>query len=544
MFKKVAALHAKNTFVFAIVAGDLFFDPSLATPEQNEDVEALLRGDITVPLPTYFSLGKNALPPNVIEKLEASTGEACENLFFLGKRGSVKTSEGLRIASLGGVLDPNLAVGNSKDKFSPVYDTGDASTLRGVNDADILVTSEWPASVQIGSKAGAGQEYDDSTQQQCIAELSTALKPRYHFSTSSNFYEREPFFHPADGDTNSGYAITRFISLAPYGNTTKQKWIYAFSLEHKPAPTLSLPPGATASPFAFIKRKRLAPQEAEFSRFAPHSDNSNNFRPRKRGRPAPLTPDQCFFCLSNPDLAAHLVASIGTDAYMTTAKGPLATGTTFEALQFPCHLLIIPLAHTATLAGIADEATRQSTLMEMRRYVSSLNDMVHAKSSGKLGSLCWEVSRSGGIHTHWQFSPVPVHLIKKGLVEAAFKVEAQNEHYPAVTVSKKEYDNLAPGDVFTATTWYGNEVSANAADTSEGKEVDGENPMGKSVSLSLPLDSSFRFDVQFGRRVLAKLLGLESRLNWRDCEQTEAEETDDVESFKEAWGSYDFTLEG
>ena len=103
-------------------------------------------------------------------------------------------------------------------------------------------------------------------------------------------------------------------------------------------------------------------------------------------------------------------------------------------------------------------------------------------------------------------------------------VQAENESYPHfVTVDghsgSSESEN---GDFFKATIW------------AEGTE---------EKTMVLPLDSSFRFDLQFGRRVLAKLLALESRMQWQDCSQTEVEETTDAEAFKAAFKAFDFTLE-
>jgi hypothetical protein len=66
---------------------------------------------------------------------------------------------------------------------------------------------------------------------------------------------------------------------------------------------------------------------------------------------------------------------------------------------------------------------------------------------------------------------------------------------------------------------------------------------GKETSLVLPLDPSFRFEIQFGRRVLAKLLRLDARADWHRCGQTEADEQTDVEAFKEAFKEFDFSLE-
>jgi hypothetical protein len=51
------------------------------------------------------------------------------------------------------------------------------------------------------------------------------------------------------------------------------------------------------------------------------------------------------------------------------------------------------------------------------------------------------------------------------------------------------------------------------------------------------------FDLQFGRRVMGKVLYLDERINWRDCVQTDDEETKDAEAFKEAFKKHDFAME-
>jgi len=356
--------------------------------------------------------------------------------------------------------------------------------------------------------------------------------------------EREPFFHAQEEDAE-GFQITRFLSLAPYGNLTKQKWIYAFSLDPKAAPPVAIPSGTTASPLTVKDRKRkaLADQAQAFSRFP--KDGGGRHR-NKRARQPPPTPQECFFCLSNPNLATHLIASIGNSAYLTTAKGPLSTSSTFKTLGCPSHILIIPLEHSPTLSAITDATSRQETIAEMQRYRNALHGMLAARSkatdpptesaeeseSDALGAVTWEVSRAGGIHVHWQFLPIPTSLISRGLVEAAFKVEAENDTYPAfkTTSTLAKSNGLKStgvdddrGDYFRATIW----SSDNEPET----------------VLTLPLDQSFRFDLQFGRRVLAKLLGLERRMHWQDCAQSEEEETVDVEKFKEAFKERDFALE-
>jgi hypothetical protein len=63
VFSKLASLHAKNGFSFAIAVGNLF-------AEDNEAISELLEGKITVPLPTYFTVGQSPLPARIVEKIE------------------------------------------------------------------------------------------------------------------------------------------------------------------------------------------------------------------------------------------------------------------------------------------------------------------------------------------------------------------------------------------------------------------------------------------------------------------------------------------
>ena len=528
VFQKISTLHSKNKFAFALVAGDLFRDESSTSVEDTENVENLLNGKIKVPLPTYFGMGAHSLPDAVIKKLEVTDGEVCENLVFLGKRTTFKTSDGVRIVALGGALDPNVTGDSLKDKFGPFYSENDAKILRGAKTADILLTSQWPTHIRAVSKV----EFDEELQpesQDCIAGLCEALRPRYHFSTSdSAFYEREPFTQSHEGDD---VQITRFISLAAFGNSSKSKWVYAFSLDPTAAPLTAVPTGVTSSPFAAMEKKRPSQTEPSQYRYASDEHNYHSHdRPRKRKRHEqhePLKQEQCFFCLSNPNLATHIIASIGDESYLTTAKGPLTTRNTFSSLPFSGHMLLIPLSHSPTLSLIADPDSRKKTIEEMHHYRDAMQNMLKSLSSTELGAVTWEISRSSGFHVHWQWIPCALSIIQKGLIEAAFKVEAENLKYPGFYPSKPtsrdpDVSHDDEGDYFRVMVW-------NSED-------------GKDKEMRLPLDSSFKFDVQFGRRVMSKLLRLEDRIDWHDCGQSHEDEVADVEEFKAAFKKYDFSL--
>ncbi|KAF7118387.1 hypothetical protein CNMCM5793_007901 [Aspergillus hiratsukae] len=180
----------------------------------------------------------------------------------------------------------------------------------------------------------------------------------------------------------------------------------------------------------------------------------------------------------------------------------------------------------------------------MHRYRSALHAMLQQRSNGALGAVTWEVSRGSGIHIHWQFLPVPADLIKRGLVDAAFKVEAENLNYPKFERPSATADpSSEPGDFFRLWIW------EPAAETENPEESDGAaattkgTTTGTETTLLLPLGAEFRFDIQFGRRVMAKLMELENRMNWRDGVQSQEEEEADAAAFKEAFKEFDFSLQ-
>lgn len=525
VFGKLKGLHAKQSFGFAIIAGNLLTDPETATEAENEAITKLIEGTIEVPLPTYFTLGRRNLPRAVIEKLESNDGELCPNLFVLGRKARVNTSDGFKIVAVSGVHreDDN---DEPMSQYAATYTDKDATVAKGYNDADILVTSDWPADVRIGSKGeGSGKDGVGVTS---IAELCSALKPRYHFSTSENFYEREPFFHSGEAPRQ----ITRFLSLAPFGNTDKQKWIYAFSLEPSAGPPQNLPPGTTASPFIPIgpKKRKLDSQQDSFDSFRFSNGNGHHeqdsYRPKRRKGERGQPPDSstCYFCLSNPTCETHMIGSIGESSYVTVAKGPLTTEKTFPNLGFPGHVLIIPLTHAPTIANIPAE-DRDATEQEMQKYRGALHSMLATKSKGEdgraqLGAVTWEISKAGGVHDHWQFLPVPVDMIQSGRVEAGFNALAEAHGVGKFAKTASEIVEAEEGDYFKVMVW------------SEGLRMD----------MVLPVEPGARFDLQFGRRVMAKLFGLEKRTHWKDCAQTTAEETNDAATFKQAFKDFDFSL--
>lgn len=498
----------------------------------------LLSGKIEVPVTTYFTVGTNALPDRIVERIAKDEGEICPNLHYLNKRSVTKTSEGVRIVTLGGILDPEIVGGQSKEQHLPFHTADDAKALRGANSADILLTTMWPSLIWNGSRLVAPFDRASMATSDAIADLCAGLKPRYHFCPSPDafIYEREPFFHPPK-DPSSDPEVTRFISLAPFANAQKAKAMYAFSLATSPGP---LPQGSTVSPFLTrtdLSKKRAAASDEGFSRFSNGDQNDQRFNRRRKGnkgqRLPPPGPDQCFFCLASQNAENHMVCSIGEDTYLATAKGPLTTSSTFEkyGIHCPSHMIIVPQEHVPSIsrAAMAQEAADR-TYAEMSRFREALQATVSKKSKHKLGGVTWEINRVASIHAHWQFMPVAADLITKGLVEAAFKVEAENLGLPGLVVKDFGISDEVPGDYVRIWIWY---------------EDDGEGEDGGRIvnkSLLMRFDENVRFDLQYPRKVMAKLLVLEKRTVWQECTQTAEEESQDTAKFRETFHPWDFTM--
>ncbi|GAB1310761.1 CwfJ domain-containing protein [Madurella fahalii] len=527
-FGKLSALHTKNVFSFAITTGNLFGEA-----QDDDELTDLLEGRIEIPCSTYFTVGSTPLPPRVVQRIEKDE-EIAPNLHYLGKRSVTKTSEGVRIVTLGGMLDLNILAGLSKEQYEPFHTEGDAKALRGANNADILLTTMWPTDVWNNSAKAKEMQISATTaaSSQTIAELCEALKPRYHFAMSpDNFcFEREPFFpEAAEDDKGKGLQITRFISLAPWLNPAKAKSMYAFTLNGEAV--ISPPPGSTLSPFFKPAMRKRTADQAEFSRFAHSHDHGHRRHKHRRERSPPPGPDRCFFCLSNTNLPTHMVCSIGEHAYLATAKGPLPAADTFkkQGLDFPAHFVITPFTHAASLSTAAmSEDEAKNAFGEMKRFRESLQGMVSSVSKRKLGAVTWEINRARNIHVHWQFLPVPAEMVGKGLVEAGFRVLAEDLKLGKFTVKDFDTADEVEGDYFRVWIW------------AEEDDGDGGRVVGKS--LLMRFDESIRFDLQYPRKVMAKLLGLENRTIWQDVVQSEEEETADVAAFRNAFKEWDFTI--
>ena len=570
-FGKLAKVQQKQNFSFAVVVGDLFRDAS--TDDEREEVDALLGGSIAVPLPTYFSVGEVSLPQPVAERLDVAD-EVCPNLFYLGRKGTVKTSEGIRIVALGGRLVEHDTSGpksgyrivggsqpqnearstastllpdlesNNISKYDPYYTVADARGLQGAHTAHILITNQFPFNILQGSRQQIPDAVRIKGSHQCLSDLCATLKPRYHFSSCPEaYFEREPFFHPAEYESMDFEPITRFMSFASYANSSKDnKWLSAFKIDPSGPPSDAL--DKTSTPFSRSlspgSRKRHAlPDQADS--YSHHNGGSVSHRAHRRRQPAGARIEGCFFCLTDPEAKTHLVAAIGDPAYITVPKGPLPLSSSFPSLGFPGHMLVVPDHHTEDSLSmpLRPEAEAETEYQEMQRFRKAMYKMLQERGASSLGAVCWEANRSRVRHQHWQFCPVATDQVTSGLVEAAFKLDRENNEYALFQPCDPDSRLDQRAEYFRVWIWSPPPRPSNPVEAAN--QVNGEDAEGREKSMFFPLPSNQKFDIQFGRKVMAKILKLDHRSDWRNAQQTEEEEERDKEAFQRAFKAFDFT---
>lgn len=463
------------------------------------------------------------------------------------------------------------------------YSQDDVDALRALAEepgiVDLFLTNEWPAGLVNGvdTSNAPSQISDPHGYDPVVAELVAEIKPRYHIAGSKGvFYAREPYVN------DSAAHVTRFIGLANVGNKEKQKFIHAIS--PTPASTMSSvdiharPPNTTLSPYISpaksvpveetpkrpaedadlqywrydVKKQRhgeaggnrlcfkftssgSCPRGSKCNyrhdeearehynrnvcfdflnkgkcekgpecRFAHSLSDEGAVRDTKPRSERRRVESSCWFCLSSPDVESHLVISIGEGYYCALAKGPLV----------PNHVLVIPVEHCSSTLKMPVEAEA-----ELGRYKDALAK--YFEKQGKIAIYFEWVSQQS---RHANLQAVPVPLSKASSVKKIFHLAAQRLGF--------EFSVVNPdGDANRA-----RELLRSECD-SKSSLFYVELPEG-SVLLHL-VDSNEKFPAQFGREVLAGLLSMADRADWRNCKVSKEEEIQMVDDFKQGFREFD-----
>ncbi|XP_043387217.1 CWF19-like protein 1 isoform X5 [Chelonia mydas] len=346
-----------------------------------------------------------------------------------GRKGIFSGTSGLQIAYLSGtesLSEPAPAYSFSfKDVSELKISLLSTPKFKGV---DILLTSPWSRGVgNFGNKPG---EMDT---ERCgsvlISNLATSLKPRYHFAAlEKTYYERLPYRNHVVLQENAQH-VSRFIALANVGNTSKKKYLYAFSIlpmrSMDPAELVKQPQDVTENPYQKSGKEAHKPkmlsgaeEEPACQFFFDLSKRHGKKRPSdgKGGQHSQLKQPKkihqptgpCWFCLSSPEVEKHLVVSIGTHCYLALAKGGLSDD----------HVLILPVGHYQSVVELSSEA-----MEEIDKYKSSLKKFFRSK--GKRYVLFERNYRSQ--HLQLQVIPVPLSCCATEDIKESFILQAQEQ---------------------------------------------------------------------------------------------------------------------
>ena len=497
LFERAAAVDAKHgPFACLLCVGDFLgtnADAALAPYRASDGSEA----ERKAPLPTYFisaELGEAASP---LLAGFAPGDELAPRISYLGPAG-VRELGGLQVAFVSGAGEGEAGA----QAVAELRALGASAAFGGV---DVLLSARWPrgffrAIDPTSLPADLLPDKDlPEVGSEALAELAVGLRARYHFcGGEGQAYARPAYRLPVGGGATQ---VCRLVALAPVGPDKKQKWLHALSLvplaKMAPGALAQEPAGTTDCPYPYA---RLASgggggggkrQRTEYVKDSRAWVNSS-----------------CWFCMSAPQFEAHLVASISDEAYVTLAKGPLV----------PHHCLVIPISHKPSSLDLAPHEQA-----EVAAYCDALRACFAA--SGESVLIFERYMGSGSFeHMHLQVVPLPHHL-------------ATGARDAFVARGKSRGINF---EVLPAGASLASRFEARGTEPFFRVEL----PSGEQL-LHMLASCPRKHPLQFGREVVAAMLGAPHRADWKVCmppaggssvETVEAQATD---AFKQLFAPHD-----
>ncbi|CAK7352628.1 unnamed protein product [Dovyalis caffra] len=214
---------------------------------------------------------------------------------------------------------------------------------------------------------------------------------------------------------------------------------------------------------------------------------------------------ECWFCLSSPNVESHLIISIGEFYYCALPKGPLVED----------HVLVIPIEHAPSTLSLTLTRECESELVKFRNSLK-----LYYKNQGKEAVLFEWISKRS---THANIQVVPVPSTRVAAVRDICNLAAEKLGFKFVMM---KFNNYAD-----AREWLRVQFDRNNSffylELTEG------------TILSHSVDEKENFPAQFGREVLAGLLNMPDRADWRNCTLGKEEETKMAEEFKKKFEELD-----
>ena len=248
-------------------------------------------------------------------------------------------------------------------------------------------------------------------------------------------------------------------------------------------------------------------------------DGSAGFRFERKHFPADARTD-CWFCLASESCEKHLITGVYNQCYAAMPKGPVHPG----------HVLLVPVQHSSQ--GALKDAAVASEIEELKSKLRK-----HASSAYDCDLFVFEraIQTKGGYHTHVQCIPVERKLglkLQTTMLAQARKLGMElreiNSDVALRAVLSSDEEDGSEGGYFYAEIPFaaGNECKRFLY------KAGGGSVAGPGGAVSVPL--------QFGREVLAAVLGKPELAHWKSCVVDQDQEasiaTDFRESFAKASG--------
>ena len=505
-FARVTTVNANHgPFACLLCVGD-FLGPLAGAPELLAPFRS---GERTPPLPTYF-LGPpgGGLPSELLASSDAG-GEVAPRMTCLGAAG-IHVLSGLKVAFISGAQTDAEQL-----PTDGVAELKRLSGMPGYAGVDIFLSNQWPRGFfrQLPDGALPADLLPDSdlpaVGAEAVAELVTAIRPRYHFcGDEGQFWQRPAYRQPGEGSTH----VCRMLGLAAVQADSKgrKKWLHAASLvpmsQMAPAVLSQAPADTTDCPYPYA---RLGPLKRAGGGAGGGQPKAKRPRPEFAKDTREWVADSCWFCMSSPKFESHLVSSIGEETYVAMAKGPLTDH----------HALVLPIVHKRCLLELSESEEK-----EVSAYLEAMRRCCEARGQ-QLVVFERYMGRSQFEHMHLQAVPLPAHL-------AAGAREHFERHGAKLGV---KFEVLPPG------------TSLDEAMETVEPFFRVELPSGEQLLHRLATNER-RHPLQFGREVIANILGTPQLADWKLClpkttparpgtvEELEAQATED---FKNAFAAFD-----
>jgi hypothetical protein len=238
------------------------------------------------------------------------------------------------------------------------------------------------------------------------------------------------------------------------------------------------------------------------------NDNSYGLKFKKQHFPADSRTD-CWFCLASPTCEKHLIVAVFNDLYVTLPKGGVNEH----------HALIVPVEHGGDGAMV-----NRKLAPEMESAKAKLR--LHARTALKKDLFVFErsIQTKGGYHPHVQCIPVDLDsgpMIQKVMVDMASKAGFRLKEITGEIGLYALEDDWSDGYFYAEIPLPGGGDEFRRFIYRAG---DGKGDISNRGTVPL----------QFGREVLAEVMGNPDISQWKACVVSQEKETELTTEFRKS----------